>query len=75
MTKSKGKPSRQVADERKERDVTDSRSPRTIHRFDRSRSDEKGGKGDTPVRRSFETVESKRQRQGKRTRGRATQPP
>jgi hypothetical protein len=46
MTKNKGKPSAQKADERTER-VADSRSPRTVHRLDRSRSDEKGGKGET----------------------------
>jgi hypothetical protein len=60
--KNKGKPSRQEADERKEREVTDPSSPRTIHRFDRSRSDEKGGRGELGARRSLETVESKRQR-------------
>jgi len=54
----KGKPSKQAADERKEREVTDSRSPRTVHRLDRSRS-EKGGTGATAARqRSFETPES-----------------
>jgi hypothetical protein len=44
----KGKPSKQVADERKEREVErpdDPQRGRTIHRLDRSASDEKGGKG------------------------------
>lgn len=46
MTKNKGKPSQQKADERKESEAnTDPRSPRQVHRLDRSRSDEKGGKG------------------------------
>lgn len=44
----KGKPTKQVADERKEREseyAGDQQPARTIHRFDRSQSDEKGGKG------------------------------
>ena len=44
----KGKPSKQVADERKEREVErpdDPQRARSVHRLDRSRSDEKGGKG------------------------------
>jgi hypothetical protein len=66
MSENKGKPSRQVPDERKEIDAGESGSPRTIHRLDRSRSDEKGGKGELP-KRTFETGESKRQRSaGKR---------
>jgi hypothetical protein len=49
MSENKGKPSKQQADERKEREVNDDpASPRKIHRLDRSRSDEKGGKGATP---------------------------
>lgn len=46
--KNKGKPSQQRADERKEREAekpNDPQSARTIHRFDRSRSDEKGCEG------------------------------
>jgi len=63
MSKNKGKPTKQVADQRKELEVSDPRSPRTIHRLDRSRGDEKGGKGELPTRlRSIETGESKRQR-------------
>jgi hypothetical protein len=51
MTKNKGKPSQQKADERVEGGGNeDPRSPRTVHRLDRSRSDEKGGKGATPKR-------------------------
>jgi hypothetical protein len=45
---SKGKPSKQQADERRERELetpNDPQPPRTIHRLDRSRGDEKGGKG------------------------------
>jgi hypothetical protein len=57
--KNKGKPSRQQADERKELDVSDSRAARTIHRFDRSRGDERGP---SVPRRTFETEESVRQR-------------
>jgi hypothetical protein len=44
----KGKPTKQVADERKERETErpdDPQRGRTIHRLDRSGSDEKGGKG------------------------------
>lgn len=67
MTKNKGKPSQQVADERKELEVTDERSPRAIHRLDRSRSDEKGGKGELPTRlQPRETTESKRQRKAQK---------
>jgi hypothetical protein len=47
MSENKGKPSQQKMDERKERDATGSR---TSHRLDRSRSDEKGGKGASPKR-------------------------
>jgi hypothetical protein len=71
MTKNKGKPSRQQPDERKELDVVDPRSPRTLHRFDRSRGDEKGGKGETPIRRTLETTESKRQRKRAAAQGQA----
>jgi hypothetical protein len=49
MSENKGKPSKQRADERKELEANDSPAgPRKIHRLDRSRSDEKGGKGATP---------------------------
>jgi hypothetical protein len=44
----KGKPTKQVADERKERETAragDAQPGRSVHRFDRSKSDEKGGKG------------------------------
>jgi hypothetical protein len=57
MTKNKGKPSQQKADERLESEGNqDPRSPRAVHRLDRSRSDEKGGKGATPRRTKVETV-------------------
>jgi hypothetical protein len=57
MTKNKGKPSQQKADERLESQGNqDPRTPRTVHRLDRSRSDEKGGKGATPRRTSVTTV-------------------
>jgi hypothetical protein len=46
----KGKPTKQVVDERKESEVADPKAARKIHRFDRSRSDEKGGKGPMPSR-------------------------
>jgi hypothetical protein len=49
MTKNKGKPSAQKADERKEREAG-SGLAKTIHRLDRSRTDEKGGRGDTARR-------------------------
>jgi len=51
----KGKPTKQVADERKEREAErpDGQQPaRTIHRLDRSQSDEKGGKGAGNVERA-----------------------
>jgi len=44
----KGKPSKQVPDERKELEqetLSDPQPPKTIHRFDRSAEDEKGGTG------------------------------
>ncbi|MDQ2643057.1 MAG: hypothetical protein M3020_04535 [Myxococcota bacterium] len=44
----KGKPTKQVADERKERESArfgSTQGARSIHRLDRSSSDEKGGKG------------------------------
>jgi hypothetical protein len=57
MTKNKGKPAQQKADERVESEGNqDPRSPRTVHRLDRSGGDEKGGKGETPRRTSVETV-------------------
>jgi hypothetical protein len=57
MTKNKGKPTQQKADERLESEGNhDPRSPRTVHRLDRSRSDEKGGKGATPRRTPVATV-------------------
>jgi hypothetical protein len=46
----KGKPSKPVVDERKESEVADPSAARKVHRFDRSRSDEKGGKGALPAR-------------------------
>ena len=53
MTKNKGKPSKQKADERKEIEAnTGAGGPRSIHRLDRSRSDEKGGKGPAANRRA-----------------------
>jgi hypothetical protein len=55
MSENKGKPSKQKADERLEGEGNvDPRTPRTVHRLDRSRSDEKAGKGATP-RRTKET--------------------
>lgn len=66
MTKNKGKPTRQQADERKEREVTDPASPRTIHRLDRSRGDEKVAEGPVPSRqRAMPTPESVRQQRSK----------
>jgi hypothetical protein len=64
MTSNKGKPSQQKADERTEtRGNADTRSPRTVHRLDRSRSDEKGGKGASAVRHdSTRTAGRQRQR-------------
>lgn len=60
MTKNKGKPSQQKADERVERESNqDPRSARTVHRLDRSRSDEKGGKGATPKRTSPERARAR----------------
>jgi hypothetical protein len=53
MTKNKGKPSKQKADERKEREAS-SESTKTIHRLDRSRADEKGARGET-ARRQHQT--------------------
>lgn len=51
MTKNKGKPSQQKADERVERDGNrDPASPRTIHRLDRSQNDEQASKRATPKR-------------------------
>lgn len=44
----KGRPTKQVADERKERETAragEAQPGRTVHRLDRSQSDEKGGKG------------------------------
>jgi hypothetical protein len=46
----KGKPSKPVVDERKESEVADPKAARKVHRFDRSGSDEKGGKGPVPAR-------------------------
>jgi hypothetical protein len=51
MTKNKGKPSKQKADERKE-DEASSEAPKSIHRLDRSRSDEKGARGEMARRPS-----------------------
>jgi Ulp1 family protease len=57
MTNNKGKPSQQKADERLESEGNhDPRSPRSVHRLDRSRSVEKGGKGATPRRTAVSTV-------------------
>lgn len=51
MSKNKGKPSQQKADERKELESNGGPgSPRSVHRLDRSRTDEKGGKGATSRR-------------------------
>jgi hypothetical protein len=51
MTQNKGKPTQQKLDERKEREGNrDPAGPRTSHRLDRSRSDEKGGKGGSAKR-------------------------
>jgi hypothetical protein len=47
MSENKGKPSQQKADERKERETTTGAGSRAVHRLDRSRSDEKGSKGDS----------------------------
>lgn len=53
MSENKGKPSKQKADERKERETNDDpAAPRNVHRLDRSRSDEKGGKGDSTKTRA-----------------------
>ena len=44
----KGKPTKQVADERKEREAArfgSTQGVRSVHRLDRSGSDEKGGRG------------------------------
>jgi hypothetical protein len=49
MSKNKGKPSQQKADERKELEASPT-AARTIHRLDRSRGDEKNSKGETASR-------------------------
>jgi hypothetical protein len=60
MSKNKGKPSQQKADERKELGSNGGPgSPRSIHRLDRSRTDEKGGKG-AGNRRSIATGSGRR---------------
>ena len=54
MAENKGKPSKQVPDERKEREVETraTTAPRTTHRSNARRSMEKGGKGDAAERRA-----------------------
>jgi hypothetical protein len=57
MSENKGKPTQQKADQRLESEGNqDPRSPRTVHRLDRSGSDEKGGKGATPRRTTEKPV-------------------
>jgi hypothetical protein len=61
MTKNKGKPSRQQADERVETQGNiDPQRARAVHRLDRSRGDEKGGKG--PSATKHQSAPTARQR-------------
>ncbi|RYZ03045.1 MAG: hypothetical protein EOO73_29445 [Myxococcales bacterium] len=65
MSENKGKPSQQKADERKERETNTSPSAaRTVHRLDRSRGDEKGGKGDSVKSRATAAKAEVRRRPG-----------